>query len=276
MAPTPTGRGYWLVASDGGIFAFGDARFHGSTGALTLARPIVGMAAAPTGSGYWLVASDGGVFAFGAARFAGSAAHAPAQPAVGMAASSRGGYWIVTQFGAVHTANGSGAVLVDPDLASSRPEELIAIELFGRLNAERAARRLPALAWDGVLADGARVWARRLSDTGTFEHQHLGGMLAAAPYAGRYGYLSENLYGASGSGADGGSAHAGLMHSATHRASMLTPELQMAGIGVACRGSEIWVVADYAITLGAATPPARAAPPLLPFVSADEAGIACA
>jgi hypothetical protein len=44
MAPTPTSRGYWLVASDGGIFAFGDAGFHGSTGAMTLNKPIVGMA----------------------------------------------------------------------------------------------------------------------------------------------------------------------------------------------------------------------------------------
>ena len=38
--------GYWLVASDGGIFAFGDAGFYGSTGALALNRPVVGMAAA--------------------------------------------------------------------------------------------------------------------------------------------------------------------------------------------------------------------------------------
>jgi hypothetical protein len=30
MAPTPGGRGYWLVAADGGVFAFGDARFCGS------------------------------------------------------------------------------------------------------------------------------------------------------------------------------------------------------------------------------------------------------
>jgi hypothetical protein len=44
MAATPDGHGYWLVASDGGIFAVGDARFYGSTGALTLNRPIVGMA----------------------------------------------------------------------------------------------------------------------------------------------------------------------------------------------------------------------------------------
>ncbi len=39
--------GYWLVASDGGIFAFGDARFSGSTGAIRLNRPMVGMAPAP-------------------------------------------------------------------------------------------------------------------------------------------------------------------------------------------------------------------------------------
>ena len=32
MAATPSGDGYWLVASDGGVFWFGDARFHGSTG----------------------------------------------------------------------------------------------------------------------------------------------------------------------------------------------------------------------------------------------------
>ena len=29
MAATPTGKGYWLVASDGGIFTFGDAHFYG-------------------------------------------------------------------------------------------------------------------------------------------------------------------------------------------------------------------------------------------------------
>ena len=50
MAPTADGKGYWLVASDGGVFAYGDAAFLGSTGALTLASPVVGMAAdAPVG-----------------------------------------------------------------------------------------------------------------------------------------------------------------------------------------------------------------------------------
>jgi hypothetical protein len=64
--------GYWLVASDGGIFTFGNAAFHGSTGTQTLNKPIVGMAPTPDGHGYWLVASDGGIFAFGDAVFVGS------------------------------------------------------------------------------------------------------------------------------------------------------------------------------------------------------------
>jgi hypothetical protein len=45
MTATASGRGYWLVASDGGIFGFGDARFFGSTGGISLNRPIVGMTA---------------------------------------------------------------------------------------------------------------------------------------------------------------------------------------------------------------------------------------
>ena len=44
MAATPDGGGYWMVASDGGVFSFGDAAFHGSTGNIHLNRPVVGMA----------------------------------------------------------------------------------------------------------------------------------------------------------------------------------------------------------------------------------------
>ena len=44
MAATPAGHGYWLVASDGGIFAFGDAGFYGSTGGdNNLGAPIEGL-----------------------------------------------------------------------------------------------------------------------------------------------------------------------------------------------------------------------------------------
>ena len=102
--PAPAGAsGYWMVASDGGIFAYGAARFLGSTGAVKLNMPIVGMAATPTGHGYWLVAADGGIFAFGDAGFFGSTGGMHLNRLiVGMAASPSGkGYWLVASDGGV-------------------------------------------------------------------------------------------------------------------------------------------------------------------------------
>ena len=97
----PTAKGYWEVASDGGLFAFGDAQFYGSMGGKPLNEPIVGIAATPTGGGYWEVASDGGIFAFGNAQFYGSMGGKPLNaPIVGMAATPTGrGYWEVASDG---------------------------------------------------------------------------------------------------------------------------------------------------------------------------------
>ena len=60
------------MASDGGVFTFGDAKFFGSTGGTVLNKPVVGIAATSDAGGYWLVAADGGVFTFGDAPFDGS------------------------------------------------------------------------------------------------------------------------------------------------------------------------------------------------------------
>ncbi|HET6966204.1 MAG TPA: C40 family peptidase [Acidimicrobiales bacterium] len=127
-APRP-GGGSWEVASDGGVFSRGAARFYGSTGSVHLAQPIVGMAATPTGHGYWMVASDGGVFGFGDARFYGSTGSVHlAQPIVGMSSDSYGnGYWLTAAdgglfsfghagfSGSVSGRDGSGTVSVSPD-----------------------------------------------------------------------------------------------------------------------------------------------------------------
>ena len=84
MAASATGLGYWLVASDGGVFSYGDTSFYGSTGSLVLNKPVVGMAASPSGKGYWFVASDGGIFNYGDALFEGSAGSlAPQRPGGG-------------------------------------------------------------------------------------------------------------------------------------------------------------------------------------------------
>ncbi|HVA09751.1 MAG TPA: family 43 glycosylhydrolase [Acidimicrobiales bacterium] len=105
MAPTQGGQGYWIGASDGGVFTFGNAAFHGSAGAIRLNSPIVGLAATPDSGGYWLVASDGGIFTYGDAAFHGSAgAIRLNKPIVGMAATpDGGGYWLVASDGGIFT-----------------------------------------------------------------------------------------------------------------------------------------------------------------------------
>ena len=49
ITATQTGKGYWEVASDGGIFAFGAATFYGSMGGKPLNAPIVGISVLPSG-----------------------------------------------------------------------------------------------------------------------------------------------------------------------------------------------------------------------------------
>ena len=102
IVSNPTG-GYWLVASDGGGFAFGRANFFGSLGGAQLNAPTVAMAATPKGRGYWLVGADGGVFAFGDATFEGSTAgQTLAAPIVSIIPTTSGeGYWLIGADGGV-------------------------------------------------------------------------------------------------------------------------------------------------------------------------------
>jgi hypothetical protein len=102
-APIPPANGYWEVASDGGIFSFGNVPFLGSMGDAHLNAPVVGMASDGSGNGYWEVASDGGIFSFGTAPFYGSMGGTHLNsPIVGMALDvESGGYWEVAADGGV-------------------------------------------------------------------------------------------------------------------------------------------------------------------------------
>ena len=102
-SPPASQNGYRVVASDGGVFAFGTMPFCGSMGGQYLAQPVVGIASTPDGGGYWEVASDGGIFAFGDAPFYGSMGGKPLdKPVVGFAADPNGGgYWEVASDGGV-------------------------------------------------------------------------------------------------------------------------------------------------------------------------------
>jgi hypothetical protein len=109
MAATADGKGYWEVRSDGGVFAFGSAKFYGSTGHIHLTKPIIGITATASGKGYWLYAADGGIFSFGDAVFGGSTGGlALNAPIVGMARNPSGpGYWLAAADGGVFTFGGA-------------------------------------------------------------------------------------------------------------------------------------------------------------------------
>lgn len=105
VVSTPSGYGYWQVATDGGVFAFGDAPFYGSLPGLGVqVTNILGMTRTPDGKGYWLVGSDGGVFAFGNAGYYGSlpGLNIRVDNIVGMVPTKDGGgYWLVGSDGGV-------------------------------------------------------------------------------------------------------------------------------------------------------------------------------
>ena len=305
MAAARGGDGYWLVAADGGVFAFGSARFHGSAGGLPLVAPVVGMAATPGGDGYWLIAADGGVFSYGAAPFLGSAGGLPlVAPVVGMAATRGGdGYWLIAadggvfSYGAAPFAGSAGGghrrdgVAVAPTLggylvayadgalvrypgatpALSR-DEALARDVAARVDAERRARGLPALRWDDDLARGATVWSETMATTGRFAHADLSPVLVSLTPG--FEQLGENIYWASGSGADAGSAHVALMGSASHRRALLDPGLTHIGIGVHCGADGLlWLTQRLGRETGAAPPgPAVDGGGL---VEAGTGGIAC-
>jgi peptidoglycan hydrolase-like protein with peptidoglycan-binding domain len=102
MAQTPNGQGYWLVADDGGVFAY-NAPFYGALAGWPLRLPVSGMVATPDGGGYWIVTEDGAVFPFGSAGDFGDMYGVPlAAPITDILATPDGqGYWLVAEDGGV-------------------------------------------------------------------------------------------------------------------------------------------------------------------------------
>ncbi len=107
IASTPSGKGYWVVTSNGTVSAFGNAKFYGDLPRINVhAKDIVAIAPTFNGHGYWLIGKDGGMFTFGNARFYGSipGLHIHVHDIVGMVANAGGGgYLLVGDDGGVFT-----------------------------------------------------------------------------------------------------------------------------------------------------------------------------
>jgi hypothetical protein len=114
MVPSSDDDGYFMVAADGGVFAFGDAHFAGSCPAIGgCSGAAVAVMPDASGGGYWLVTATGHVYDFGDAISYGAPGpqNVPATSAV--RTPDGGGYWILFANGAV-AAYGDAANLGAP------------------------------------------------------------------------------------------------------------------------------------------------------------------
>ena len=226
IAPTPSGHGYWLAASDGGVFTFGDASFHGSRPSgprpprsSASPRPV-------PASGYWLVAADGstrrvrsrsGVPDPVPASAGGSTVGVNA-----IAAEPNGGYVVASSSApsasrrscrAVHdlqsaarahagTGAGTGRATCEGHAAPVAPDRAPTAAPHERRTRAPAASR--PLAWDALLATRARELGRRPCSRPTRSTTRTSESIAkAAP--GRFEELGENLFAGVGLGRRRGS-----------------------------------------------------------------------
>jgi hypothetical protein len=103
MVPSADDHGYFMVASDGGVFAFGDATFAGSCYSIGgCSGAAVSVMPDASGHGYWLVTSTGGVYAFGDAPVLGAPGNTGAPITAAVRTPNGGGYWGLDAAGHVH------------------------------------------------------------------------------------------------------------------------------------------------------------------------------
>lgn len=122
---------------------------------------------------------------------------------------------------------------------SSGPEANIAADMFTRVNAERRARGLRELRWDGSLASNARNWSVTMSRNNSFAHSNI------YPLLQRFQTAAENI-GVGGAGTHSGALHVAWMQSTGHRVNLLGPNLDVIGIGVYCAADgRLWATQQF-------------------------------
>jgi hypothetical protein len=109
MVPSADGGGYFMVASDGGVFAFGDARFAGSCpGIGGCAGAAVAVMPDASGNGYWLVTQSGHIYTFGDAPYYGSPGSEGAAVTSAVRTPDGHGYWILFASGDIANFGDAG------------------------------------------------------------------------------------------------------------------------------------------------------------------------
>ena len=101
IVPSANGQGYYMVASDGGVFAF-NSTFAGSCpGIGGCAGAAVAVAPDASGKGYWLVTATGQIYAFGNAQYFGAPGPQNSPITSMVRTPDGGGYYILDAVGQV-------------------------------------------------------------------------------------------------------------------------------------------------------------------------------
>ena len=142
---------------------------------------------------------------------------------------------------------GAVAVLCSTFKAQARPVEPAGDErvLFEAANRERASRHLPLLRWDPALARAARDHAVQMAHANVISHQLPGekGLSERASQAGaRFRLIEENV----GVAVGAAELHSAWMKSPPHRANLLNPQIDAAGIAVVASMGQLFAVQDFA------------------------------
>jgi uncharacterized protein YkwD len=122
-----------------------------------------------------------------------------------------------------------GAAAIHPGTAGAQgAEPALSRQIHAELNAERTARGLPALPFDGGAAASSTAFAQRLHSAGRLSHS---------------GSAQAEIVGA---GSRTGQVTDAWMRSANHRRFVVDPNLASVGVGVSCDGAgRMWVVAQF-------------------------------
>jgi len=103
MVPSADGGGYFMVASDGGVFAFGDAQFEGSCPGIGGCNgAAVSVVPDASGHGYWLVTKTGSVYTFGDAPYYGAPGPQGTPITAAVRSADGAGYYVLLGNGTVY------------------------------------------------------------------------------------------------------------------------------------------------------------------------------
>jgi uncharacterized protein YkwD len=122
------------------------------------------------------------------------------------------------------------------------PASGLAGEVYGLVNADRAANGLPALTWNAQLGALAQGWSEHMASTGKFEHSDINSTIHS-PAFNAFTRLGENIL-VGRCNMSAAEMERAWMNSPSHRANILG-SYNLIGVAVVCSGDRLWATQSF-------------------------------